>query len=222
MGIDSAVVGWYLPYCRLLSREISDCSWRPMVQGYVSYEAGLGDLVLREGLAPLTFEDVTATKGRYLAADLSSSLQSDALRFARNSPASLLFIHLVGGHAPYFFSRTSPGVYQGGTNPSLYFDSVVLLDRSIGQFRKQLEADGRWDATSLILSTDHHMRSLVDGKMDPRIPFILKLAGDSKPVTWDRQFNTVVTSDLVLSILRGDVRTHEQIAAWLDSHGNHP
>jgi hypothetical protein len=220
MGIDSAVVGWYLPYCRLLSRDICACSWLPMGQGYVVYDGGLISLIQQEGLGPLTFEDVTATRGRYYAAGLAASLQKEALRFVRSPPATLLFIHLVGGHGPYFFSRASSGVYSGGNKPSLYFDALSLIDRSIGQIRKELEAAGRWDSTSLILSTDHPMRGLVDGKKDPRIPFIVKLAGCAEPVTWHRQFNTVVTADLVLAILHQDIRTHEQIAAWLNSHGN--
>ena len=222
MGIDSAVVGWYLPYCRLLGHEISACSWLPMGQGYVVYKGGLLDLVLQEGLGPLTFEDLTATRGRYYAAELSATLLGEALRFVRDSHAPLLFFHLFGAHGHYFLSRTSPGVYQGGTRPSLYFDALSLVDTSIGQIRRELEAAGRWESTSLILSSDHPLRGVVDGKKDPRIPFIVKLAGCSKSVTWGRRFNTVVTSGLVLSILHGDVRTHEQIGDWLASHGNHP
>jgi hypothetical protein len=222
MGIDSAVVGWFLPYCRLLNRDISACGWLPMGQGYVVYEGGIVDLLQQEALEPLTFEDLTATRGQYYAAELYASLQKEAVCFLRSSRAQLLFFPLVGGHAPYFFSRTSSGVYNGGTKPSLYFDALSLIDSSIGQIREELEASGRWDSTSLILSTDHPMRGVVDGKLDPRIPFIVKLAGCSKPVTFDRQFNTVVTSDLVLSILRGDLHTHEEVAAWLDIHGNRP
>ena len=222
MGIDSAVVGWYLPYCRMLSRDISACSWLPMGQGYVVYQGGIADLVQQEGLGPLTFEDLTATRGRYYAAGLHASLMKEALRFVRTSRAPVLFLHLFGAHGPYFFIRTSPGVYNGGAKPSLYYDALSLVDTSIGQVRKELEAAGRWDDTTLILSSDHPMRGLVDGKKDPRIPFIVKLAGCSKPVTWDRQFNSVATSDLVLSILQGDVRTHEEIGAWLAGHGNHP
>jgi hypothetical protein len=221
IGIDSAVVGWYLPYCRLLNRDITSCSWFPMGQGYVVYQGGFLDLFQQEGLGPLTFEDLTATTGRYYAASLSASLMNETLRAVRSSTASLFFIHLFGGHGPYFFSRTNSGFYKGGAKPSLYFEALSLIDVSIGEIRKELEAAGRWDSTTLIFSTDHPLRNVSDGKKDPRIPFIIKLAGSSKAVTWAPQFNTVVTSDLVLAILRGDVRTHEQIGAWLAGHGNH-
>ena len=54
--------------------------------------------------------------------------------------------------------------------------------------------------------------------MDPRIPFVLKLAGPHEPITYDPAFNTVLTHDLLLALLRGEVSGPQSVVAWLDAH----
>jgi hypothetical protein len=44
------------------------------------------------------------------------------------------------------------------------------------------------------------------------------MAGQHANVAYSAEFNTVVTSDLMLAVLRGDVRTPADATAWLDRH----
>jgi hypothetical protein len=60
--------------------------------------------------------------------------------------------------------------------------------------------------------------AVAGSKMDHRVPFIVKLAGQREPVTYSQPFNTVVTHDLILALLRGELANSENVAAWLDNH----
>jgi hypothetical protein len=44
------------------------------------------------------------------------------------------------------------------------------------------------------------------------------LAGQRQSATYDAPFNTVLTQDLLLAILRGDLTDHASVSAWLDLH----
>jgi hypothetical protein len=56
----------------------------------------------------------------------------------------------------------------------------------------------------------------LDGKSDPRIPYVLKLASQKEGVEYGPQFNTVLTGDLLIDVLRGEVTDPPSAAAWLD------
>jgi hypothetical protein len=57
------------------------------------------------------------------------------------------------------------------------------------------------------------------GLEDRRIPFILKMAGaGGERIAYTPAFNTVLTHDLLLAILHGEVSGTTGAAAWLDRH----
>jgi hypothetical protein len=46
---------------------------------------------------------------------------------------------------------------------------------------------------------------------------MLKLPGQTAGVAYDRPFSAMVTHDLVLALLRGDLKTPGEATAWLDA-----
>jgi hypothetical protein len=72
------------------------------------------------------------------------------------------------------------------------------------------------------MSSDHWYREsqALDGKTDKRVPFLVKMAGQNAPVTFDTPFNTSVTQELVIAILRKEVVSSHDVVAWLDRHRN--
>jgi len=111
-----------------------------------------------------------------------------------------------------------------------YFDNLALVDRTVGELRRKLEQDGLWDTTTLLISADHGLRyvlwhggmnwtpqfdRLLEAGQSPIVPFILKLGGENKPAVYDASFSAIVTGDLVLAVLRGEVTTAAQAAAWI-------
>jgi len=144
----------------------------------------------------------------------------------------LTFVHLPVPHAPYVYDRQK-GTWDTTTERQ-YFDNVALADRALGELRQTMEQAGTWDQTTVIISSDHWWRidywrskknlwAEVDDlneadHVDYRVPFIVKLPGQTTQLTYEPAFNTVLTHDLVLDVLRGKVTKAADVSAWLDAH----
>jgi hypothetical protein len=48
------------------------------------------------------------------------------------------------------------------------------------------------------------------------VPFVLKIAGDRTPATFDSPIYATMTADLALAVLSGEVTTNSDAVAWLD------
>jgi hypothetical protein len=59
--------------------------------------------------------------------------------------------------------------------------------------------------------------------MDHRVPFLLKMPGQRRAFSFEKSFNTQLSHNLVLDILRGQVRTDGEAMNWLEeSHSKIP
>jgi hypothetical protein len=52
--------------------------------------------------------------------------------------------------------------------------------------------------------------------VDYRVPFILKLKRQRGNVIYNPSFNTVLSQDLLLALLRGELSAPPDMTAWLD------
>ena len=155
-----------------------------------------------------------------------------ALKAAVDPDLDLIFIHSPAPHPPGIYDRVKGDFSLAGRHS--YLDNLALVDRTLGELRRAMESAGVWDQTTIIITADHWWRTEMwsrgpfwtredaaaagSGRMDHRIPFVLKLAGQREQLTYTPGFNTVVTHDLVLALLRGDVSTPGSVAGWLDRH----
>ncbi|MGH9655654.1 MAG: hypothetical protein ACRD6B_19585, partial [Bryobacteraceae bacterium] len=55
-------------------------------------------------------------------------------------------------------------------------------------------------------------------KWQPYIPFILKMPGQQTGIEYHRPFNSVLSANLLLAALQGQIRTPAQAVQWLDAH----
>ena len=112
-----------------------------------------------------------------------------------------------------------------------YLGNLLLADRTLGELRKAMERAGVWDSTTLLLFSDHGLRATADNVFplwgnepqtvvrattDRRVPFLVKLAGYKMPVTFNSPLSTVLSCDLVIAVLRGNVATPENLTRWVD------
>jgi hypothetical protein len=97
-----------------------------------------------------------------------------------------------------------------------------------------MERTKTWDDTTIVISSDHWWRteywdvrkpiwSRADDAYsaegaDHRIPFLVKLRGQKTGSKYEASFNTVLTHDLILDVLRKKISAPEQVSAWLDAH----
>ena len=93
---------------------------------------------------------------------------------------------------------------------------MLLVDKIIGEFRRTLEANGEWNKSTLIISSDHSWRKSAeyDSKRDFRVPFIIKMA-DGKARVINKPIGTIVTKNFILEVMKKKISTTDEAVSWL-------
>jgi hypothetical protein len=214
LGYDTAVIGWNLPYPRVLGRSLGVADWRPSD----AHEQARGDTfgqTLRNQWASL----VPPVNVRRLVSKRFAELGDLAIRTAANDRFGLVLLHLpVPG---------PPGIYDPATGRLTawnfagagggYLDNLALADLMIAELRRGLQRARLDDRTWLVVSADRWWRTSkrYDGQVDHRVPFLVRPPDGGRATHVDAVFNTLATHDLVLAILRGSITDTGDAAAWL-------
>jgi arylsulfatase A-like enzyme len=156
-------------------------------------------------------------------------IRDRAYRDAVDPEIGLLFVHFPTPHLLAIYDRQRRDFTLSGK--TTYFDNLALVDRTVGELRRELQRAGLWESTNLLITSDHGLRyalwhggynwtpqfdRLLANGSSPTVPFIVKLAGKTQGVVYDKPFSNVVTGDLILAILGGKVSTATETTAWLD------
>jgi hypothetical protein len=214
LGANTALVGWYHAYPRMLAPGLNYCAWHP------EWEPARAPTFFAAALRQIDCLGADL-HGLYDYEDSCRLALAESRSVTRDVRYGLVFLHLPLPHLP--------GIYEPKTghfaifNQSLaqgYFNNLCLADVALGQFRRILEHAGRWEKTWVIVSADHSWRASerYDSQRDLRVPFLVKAAGPAKGTVLTNQFNTLLTHDFILSILRRDVTNQSSALAWLKAH----
>lgn len=225
LGFNTALLGWYHPYCRVIAHSLSACaSWEMGMQ-----HNSMGDSfaqILPNQARSLFETSLFSPFGQSLAAQQQANVIQTMLARSKvlitNPLYSAILLHLSVPHAPHAYDRDSQTFTLANSPIQGYWDSLALQDRLLRELRHALESAGLWDQTTVVVSTDHHYResALLDGKEDLRIPFLVKLAGQTEGIDFQPPFNTIVTKDLLLAVLRGEITDSSGLAQWLKAHSS--
>jgi hypothetical protein len=222
-GFNSGLAGWFLPYCRVIGDTLADCKWYPMERQFNTMGASFFT-ILPNQVRSLFETSSYSPFGRSLVVQQCvrtyDSLLADAKRLVSDRSLDLVFLHFDVPHPPYLFDRTTGKLDRSNSGVSGYLDNLVLLDRTVGAIREAMTRAGVWDSSTVLISSDHWFRSstILDGKEDHRVPFLLKMANAREAIHFQPAFSAVVSSDLLMSILQSQVRTPSQAGAWLADH----
>ncbi len=222
--VNAAVVGWRVPYGRLFNRDLVSCWWTGFPQRWNLVEGGFLDVLLWQLRSLFGSGSGIGPFGRSMAIQKHTWIYKEVLERGKllvSDPAiGLALIHFPVPHMPAIYDAATGRLDRRYSTPRGYFDNLSLVDRTIRELREAMERAGEWSSATVLLSSDHWHRGAasVDGKVDRRVPFLLKLAGQQRGIVYDKPFNTVLTHDLILSIFRGELRTPDQVVAWLDVH----
>ena len=224
MGFNTALAGWYHPYCRVLAKDLTRCYWREGEMFINTTGERFAEVLWNQLSSALSWSADSSLRSKARIVHVRELL-SEALKIAVDPSVGLALLHLQGSHSPFVYNRLTGRYDPGdprkrGYNPKNYMDGAALTDLNLGELRREMEGAGVWKNTTVIISSDHWYREAneVDGKIDRRVPFMIKLSGQTTGATYERPFNTVLTHDLMLAILRGEVSTPQHVMSWLDEH----
>jgi hypothetical protein len=245
-GFTTGLAGWCHPYCEVIGGSLSKCEEVKEKSNeeislkssmFLQAESLISTIPLVQQAAMpviqrVKFVNRIVTRGeREKYTVRYKRVLDSALRASVDPDLDLVFVHSPAPHPPGIYDRAKDDFSLESKNG--YLDNLELVDRTLGELRRAMERAGVWDKTTVIISADHWWRTemwsrgpfwtredaaVSGGKMDHRIPFIVKLAGQRAQLTYTPGFNTVVTHDLVLALMRGEISSSAGVAGWLDHH----
>ena len=214
LGYDTALIGWHLPYPRVLGGSLGAADWRPSVAA----EQTRGDTFAQTlqsqwgSLAP-------PLHTRRLLAQRVAELGDLAIRTAANGRFGLVLLHLPLPQPPGIYDRATGRLTTGNFTGAGegYLDNLALADRVVGELRRSIERAALGDRTWIVVSSNRWWRGAkdYDGQLDHRVPFLVRPPDGGRPTHVDVAFNTLCTHDLVLAILRGSIADSHDVATWL-------
>ncbi len=220
-GLNTGLAGFFLPYCAMLGDTLTTCTWQPCVT--CGRLTGVFGNSLGESMWHQASELVPRYgRRRHLAA--FHALQQAGVAMAGDPAIGMALVHLGLPHEPTIYDRVRGDFSLRAVEGDGYFHNLALVDRSLGELRAAIEASGVWNRTTVMVFGDHGRRSPHNGMTihDPRVPFLVKLAGQSQGATYTTPVDLLRVHDLTLEILAGRITTVDQLAAWLDlpPHGH--
>lgn len=161
---------------------------------------------LRYRLASLRVYETTLGWSRELVAD-------ERIRF--------VFCHLPVPHLPGIFDRFSSRVGKPAKGKGEeYLGNLVLADKTLGELRQSMENAALWANTTVVLTSDHWLRdtNAYDGEIDHHVPLLIKMAGQTQPVSYSKPMNTLLLAKFTLAVLRREVKTPAELVGWMDAN----
>jgi sulfatase-like protein len=233
---NTALVGWYIPYCSLIGASLTRCSCFDYEATTFSESMSkqLQSLVVAIPLASgFVLQHQVEAKEQYARRkqfqDYSSVFEV-AKKVVTDPGLGLVMLHWPVPHLPGIYNRRE-NRFELSVESS-YLDNLQLVDRTLGELRRDMEQAGIWDSTIVLVTSDHWLRSvwktigpesdpanqIIPSDADQRVPFLLKLPGQKHSVTYESVFNTVSAHDLVLALLRSEISDTDGVVHWLDQH----
>lgn len=175
LGVNTALVGWHHPYCRVIGDSVSDCVEVP--NGHPTAALLREISVADEGVlkaVPFLFqlqfsnlmdtlrhsgESNTVSRDEYVQSRQLKQyfeIRKHAFEVAADPRFGLVFVHFPIPHLYGIYNRQR---HDFTLNNSLsYADNLALVDRTFGELRRFLEQKGMWDSSTILISSDHGLR----------------------------------------------------------------
>jgi hypothetical protein len=222
LGFNTALVEWFHPSCRVIGG-LAFCRWWEMAMQHNSMGVSFWQILpnqTRSLFETTLFSPFGQSLPTIRQAETYHAILQETLAIANNPDYGFAMVHLPIPHAPHAYDRRT-GQFTLANSPIRgYVDSLTLLDRTVGEIRRSMEAAATWDRSTLLFTSDHPYREAeqLDGKPSTQIPYVLKMASQKQSTDYTQPFNAIVSSDLLLAVLRGDIADAAAAAKWLDQN----
>ena len=237
LGYRPAIVGWYNPYCRLLSSQLSSCAWAnktirtypgSTIRDNLFYSMFRLLPKISSLLFPHHFRSYDQTIDSQQHIDDYKQLYSAADKTLADPSLDFVFLHMPIPHPFGIYDRRA-GVLT--TGPSTYIDNLALVDKYLAHLRQTLQQQHEWDDATILIMGDHSWRTQLiwesepdwsaeeqrashGGKFDDRPFFALKLPHQQTPASISSTVHALDTSSLLSTLLRHQISTPQQLNAW--------
>lgn len=218
--METTVVGWFHPYCRLFDGSLDHCSSRPV------FETVIGQVTAEDKTILISMGNQVRALSpfvrRSLAIDAYQKILADSNR-AVSIASGIVFLHFSIPHAPVIYDRKNGKLTSFAlSNIRGYVDNVALVDRTFAELRESMEESGQWQRTVVILSSDHPWRDKpeYDGSTDSFVPFLVSMPDRTGPIELNFEFDTVYTKELIAAIIQRKITDNASVAEWLRANSS--
>lgn len=176
-GLTTGVVGWYNPYCGMLTPYLDDCYWThelqippvPIQQKFwkdFSFPWSLYAAPFRHPIQMLSpnhrahaIEHIMVPGSNvYMGSRIV--IYREVMRHAEGILAptgpDFVFLHLPIPHPPGLYNRKTGELDASGKRS--YIDNLALADKTLGDLMTILKQSPRWNRTAIVLCGDHSWR----------------------------------------------------------------
>ncbi len=242
-GYNTAVAGWYNPYCRILSAVLNSCYWTSgfaLPSGIVPdastgtnmeipTNSMFGFAKLRHVIQPSwRSEDAARKDAERHIADYEKIVAAADVAI-RNRALHFVYLHLPVPHPPGVYDWRSGRLTSG---PSTYVDNLALADSYLAHVRELLTEMGQWDSSIIVVMGDHGWRTMVwrplpgwtaqeerathGGKFENRPVYLVKLSAQQTSATISRPFSAIHTREMFDGLLGRKIETIVSLSEWVE------
>jgi len=232
LGGDSALIGWYHPYCRVLGRSLLSCRSypyspdpeHPLVESIRAMPTLIADSVpgvfrLRGGERQPSSWPSRQPDPRWHQ-HLYQEIHAETLHAVADPALALVFAHYPVPHEPGIYDRGSRTLTTSGAT---YLDNLALTDRALGELQRAVTDAGLGFKTALLVTADHAQRRRGDegrafpelGRPQHRVPLILALPGQTRAYVRHETARNLIAAGLAVAILSGHLRVPDDLDAAL-------
>ncbi|WP_158944610.1 sulfatase-like hydrolase/transferase [Granulicella sp. S190] len=241
-GYSTAVTGWYIPYCRILSDVLDRCSWT--LSGLASNRSMPKASILRNSAQPVLTSFIlmdllhTALTHEPRAADLYAThhiddyqeLLASADRLLEDPSDNFILLHMPIPHPGGIYNRSTRSFTVGNSN---YIDNLALADSYLAHVQSLLKSRGQWDSSTVVIMGDHSWRTYMwsdasdwtpeeqvasDGAtFDDRPAYIVKAPYQETGARIDLPFNAVDTRLMLDAFLNEQITSAETLYTWVEN-----
>lgn len=226
-NLRTALVGWYLPYCRVFGADCVSCKWWPAALAGFPQTDNLARAVWWQinylfDTSSASMTGQTVERDSYVR--MHQEMEAAAVEVAGNPAYDLAFLHLPTMHQPFIYDAKSEQFSLMGSPIRGYWDALSRADRVMSEIETAMRASGTWDSSLVVLTSDHSFRSsdLLDGVKDERVPLLVKLPSSRAGREIVGRTETRRLPDLVRAVLRRPQVTASEVVAALAGEERRP
>ena len=204
------LTGFYHPYCRLFGEFLDRCD---------SFHRGVSIMPSKNLTSSMRSFARTLVPGWRRANVIQSfkGIRSAGLEMAVDRNRDLVIAHVPMPHGPPVYDPASDQLTIWGFGLK-YPDNVVCADKMLGEIEQELRNARLWNDTVVILMSDHGWSRVPGFHSDPgAIPLMIKMANQNSEIRLDQELDSVLSKQLLLGILKRELRTPREVVSWLGS-----